>query len=115
MIDCRGLAGAESPNANFVPWEFSKGEALELEIDGLELVPLGTDEAAVRRDALPDTIAAALNLLRELLLQRLHTLSLDAQVIILHTKLREHVDGRRNHETQIWNLLMLSLWFEEYS
>ena len=28
--------------------------------------------------------------------------------------LTEHFAGRRNHETQIWNLLMLSLWLGEY-
>lgn len=26
----------------------------------------------------------------------------------------DHFQGRRNHETMIWNFLMLSLWFEEY-
>ena len=30
------------------------------------------------------------------------------------TLLNEHFEGVRNHETQIWNILMLSLWFEEY-
>jgi len=28
--------------------------------------------------------------------------------------LDEHFSGGRNHETQIWNLLMLDLWLEEY-
>lgn len=28
--------------------------------------------------------------------------------------LTEHFSGGRDHETRIWNLLMLSLWFEEY-
>jgi asparagine synthase (glutamine-hydrolysing) len=32
----------------------------------------------------------------------------------LERVLREHFDGSRDHETRIWNLLMLSLWFEEY-
>lgn len=36
VIDCRGRAGAESGAFGFVPWEFSKGELLELAIDGLE-------------------------------------------------------------------------------
>jgi len=28
--------------------------------------------------------------------------------------LREHSTGARDHETRIWNLLMLSLWFDQY-
>ncbi|OFV93295.1 MAG: asparagine synthase (glutamine-hydrolyzing) [Acidobacteria bacterium RIFCSPLOWO2_02_FULL_64_15] len=32
----------------------------------------------------------------------------------LENLLGEHFRGVRNHETQIWNLLMLSLWFEEF-
>ena len=32
----------------------------------------------------------------------------------LENLLSEHFNGTRNHEPQIWNLLMLSLWFEEY-
>lgn len=28
--------------------------------------------------------------------------------------LAEHFDGTRNHETRIWNIFMLGLWFEEY-
>jgi asparagine synthase (glutamine-hydrolysing) len=28
--------------------------------------------------------------------------------------LDEHASGTRNHETQIWNLLMLNLWFHEF-
>ena len=32
----------------------------------------------------------------------------------LKTILEEHFTGSHNHETLIWNLLMLSLWFEEY-
>ena len=32
----------------------------------------------------------------------------------LKTILEEHFTGKRNFETLIWNLLMLSLWFEEY-
>lgn len=35
-IDCRGLAGADEPAFGFVPWEFSRGELLELAVDGLE-------------------------------------------------------------------------------
>jgi asparagine synthase (glutamine-hydrolysing) len=32
----------------------------------------------------------------------------------LRQVLTEHFSGLRDHETRIWNLLMLSLWFEEY-
>lgn len=32
----------------------------------------------------------------------------------LERLLDEHFGGVRDHETRIWNLLMLSLWFEEY-
>lgn len=32
----------------------------------------------------------------------------------LKVMLEEHFAGKRNFETLIWNLLMLSLWFEEY-
>jgi glycine oxidase len=35
VIDCRGVSGAKSSTFDFVPWEFSKGELLELELDGL--------------------------------------------------------------------------------
>lgn len=34
-IDCTGLAGARSGRFAFVPWEFSKGEIVELAVDGL--------------------------------------------------------------------------------
>jgi glycine oxidase len=34
-IDCRGFAGARSGSFGFVPWEFSKGEVLEIAVDGL--------------------------------------------------------------------------------
>ena len=36
VIDCRGLAGVKSKMFSFVPWEFSKGELLELSIESLE-------------------------------------------------------------------------------
>jgi asparagine synthase (glutamine-hydrolysing) len=32
----------------------------------------------------------------------------------IKTLLTEHFEGVRDHETRIWNILMLSLWFEEY-
>jgi hypothetical protein len=28
--------------------------------------------------------------------------------------LQEHSQGARDHEQRIWNLLMLSLWFDEH-
>lgn len=43
-------------------------------------------------------------------LSRIPLVRADALAAIL----REHNDGVRDHETSIWNLLMLSLWFEEY-
>lgn len=36
MIDCRGLAATESGPFGFVPWTYSKGEMLELAVEGLE-------------------------------------------------------------------------------
>lgn len=56
VIDCRGVAAAAPAGAfGFVPWEFSRGEALELAVEGLDpglilsrrqaLVPLGPDRA----------------------------------------------------------------------
>lgn len=36
VIDCRGLAGARSGPFQFVPWEFSKGQMLTVQADGLE-------------------------------------------------------------------------------
>ncbi len=35
VIDCRGLAGAREEAFSFVPWEFSKGEMLEIAVTGL--------------------------------------------------------------------------------
>jgi glycine/D-amino acid oxidase-like deaminating enzyme len=35
VIDCRGLAGATDDAFSFVPWEFSKGELIEIAVDGL--------------------------------------------------------------------------------
>lgn len=35
VVDCTGLAGARATLFNFVPWEFSKGEMLEIAIAGL--------------------------------------------------------------------------------
>jgi len=32
----------------------------------------------------------------------------------IKTVLTEHFEGVRDHETRIWNILMLSLWFEQY-
>jgi len=32
----------------------------------------------------------------------------------IKTLLTEHFEGVRNHEAKIWNIFMLSLWFEEY-
>jgi asparagine synthase (glutamine-hydrolysing) len=32
----------------------------------------------------------------------------------IKTLLTEHFEGVRNHESRIWNILMLSLWLEEY-
>jgi glycine oxidase len=36
VIDCRGFMGTKASMFGFVPWEFSKGELLELAIDGLD-------------------------------------------------------------------------------
>lgn len=36
VIDCRGVAGTRTAHFDFVPWEFSKGELLELEMDALD-------------------------------------------------------------------------------
>jgi asparagine synthase (glutamine-hydrolysing) len=33
----------------------------------------------------------------------------------LQTIVCEHVSGKRNRETIIWNLLMLNLWLEQYA
>lgn len=35
VIDCSGMRGARSGAFGFVPWEFSKGEVLELAVEGL--------------------------------------------------------------------------------
>ena len=35
VVDCRGAAGAGDPRWRAVPWEFSKGETLELKVAGL--------------------------------------------------------------------------------
>jgi len=57
VVDCTGLAAAASGAFAFVPWEFSKGEVLELAVAGLDpgvvlnrrhwLVPVGTGAAWV--------------------------------------------------------------------
>lgn len=57
VIDCRGLAGARDGTFAFVPWEFSKGEVLEIAVAGLAparvlhhghaVVPLGAGRAWV--------------------------------------------------------------------
>jgi glycine/D-amino acid oxidase-like deaminating enzyme len=36
VVDCRGVAGARAEEFGFVPWEFSKGEVLEIAVNGLE-------------------------------------------------------------------------------
>jgi glycine oxidase len=36
VIDCRGVAGTDEAAFRFVPWEYSKGEVIELAVDGLE-------------------------------------------------------------------------------
>lgn len=35
VIDCRGQAGADTGEFDFIPWEFSKGERIEIAIEGL--------------------------------------------------------------------------------
>lgn len=68
VIDCRGLATAREAAFAFVPWEFSKGEVLEIAVDGLApdrvlhrghaLVPLGDGRAwvgATHQPGLTDT------------------------------------------------------------
>jgi glycine oxidase len=57
VVDCSGLAGARSGLFDFVPWEFSKGELLEIAVDGLApdvvlnsghwALPIGTGRALV--------------------------------------------------------------------
>lgn len=57
VVDCRGVAGARDQQWSGVPWEFSKGETLALEVAGLEpdvtlncghwLLPVGAREAWV--------------------------------------------------------------------
>jgi glycine/D-amino acid oxidase-like deaminating enzyme len=57
VIDCRGVGGAECASWGFVPWEFSKGEVLEVRAPGLAagvilnrrhwLLPLGGERALV--------------------------------------------------------------------
>jgi glycine oxidase len=76
VVDCTGQDAAESERFDFIPWEFSKGEMLELAIDGLApdvvlnrgrwIVPVGpatawvgaTHEPGVR-DAIPTEAARA--------------------------------------------------------
>ena len=36
VIDCRGVAGTDEAAFRFVPWEYLKGEVVELSVDGLE-------------------------------------------------------------------------------
>jgi glycine oxidase len=57
VIDCRGVSATTAAEFSFVPWEFSKGELLELQIDELEpdvilnrrhwIVPIGLGRAFV--------------------------------------------------------------------
>jgi glycine oxidase len=77
VIDCRGLGAAQAGTFAFVPWEFSKGETLELAVEGLApdvalnrrhwLVPFDAGTARVgathepgRCDAEPTAAARAL-------------------------------------------------------
>jgi glycine/D-amino acid oxidase-like deaminating enzyme len=74
VIDCRGLATTAGSEFAFVPWEFSRGETLEIETAGLVpgvvlnaghwVLPLDTTRALVgathepgRRDGAPTTAA----------------------------------------------------------
>ena len=36
VVDCRGVTGTHEAAFGFVPWEYSKGEVIELAVDGLE-------------------------------------------------------------------------------
>jgi glycine oxidase len=57
VIDCTGLGAARSEIFGFIPWKFSKGEALEIQVEGLApdlawkgrhaVVPLAADRAWV--------------------------------------------------------------------
>lgn len=63
IIDCRGAAGAAAAEFGFVPWEYSKGEVLELAVEGLQqnvvlnrrfwIVPTGTSTALVGATHVP--------------------------------------------------------------
>jgi glycine/D-amino acid oxidase-like deaminating enzyme len=74
VVDCRGMEGAVSADFGFVPWEFSKGELLEIEIEGLDadvilnrrtwVVPVaanaswvGATHEAGARDSIPSNAA----------------------------------------------------------
>jgi glycine oxidase len=57
VVDCTGLAAARGGEFNFVPWEFSQGEMLEVAVEGLArdvvlnaghwILPVATDAAWV--------------------------------------------------------------------
>lgn len=74
VVDCRGVQSAVSADFGFVPWQFSKGELLEIEIEGLDadvilnrrtwVVPVGANVAWVgathepgARDSIPSNAA----------------------------------------------------------
>jgi hypothetical protein len=69
VIDCRGVVTAASGAFSFVPWEFSRGEALDVRVDGLDpdvivhrrhaLVPLGGDRAWLGATHVPGTVETA--------------------------------------------------------
>lgn len=68
VIDCTGLAGARSASSAFAPWEFSKGEVLQLKVDGLDpgvvlnrrhwVMPAGGDAAWVGATHEPGVVAS---------------------------------------------------------
>ncbi len=68
VVDCTGVSGARGGSFDFVPWEFSKGEALEIAVDGLApdvvfsrrlaIVPLAAGRAWVGATHEPGVIEA---------------------------------------------------------
>ncbi|MEO5961570.1 MAG: FAD-dependent oxidoreductase [Opitutaceae bacterium] len=69
VIDCSGFVGARSKRWEFLPWEFSLGEALQIAIDGLDpgvafnrghwLVPLDKGTAWVGATHVPGAMTRA--------------------------------------------------------
>lgn len=69
VIDCTGLAGARSGYFETVPWEFSKGELLEISVHGLEqdvvlnrrhwILPVGDTEAWIGATHEPGIVETA--------------------------------------------------------